>query len=76
MFNSWWFCRSPLDFILVFTKCQQPNRYKNFKKIGTDNEHTNAYLNNSKTFSKELVEKLIRRAAVAAIGLFIYYFSK
>jgi UPF0716 family protein affecting phage T7 exclusion len=45
------------------------------KKIGTDNERTDEYIETGKQFSKELQQKLIIRASVALIGLAMYYFG-
>lgn len=43
------------------------------KKIGTDNENTDQYLEANKKFSKELREKLIVRAVITIIGAIMYY---
>ena len=45
------------------------------KKIGTDNENTDKYLEDSKGFSSELKEKLIWRVGITLVGFLLYYFG-
>jgi hypothetical protein len=45
------------------------------KKIGTDNEHTDESLEQNKTFTKELKQKLTIRACVTLAGFLFYYFG-
>ncbi|MFP2997983.1 hypothetical protein ABN763_18875 [Spongiivirga sp. MCCC 1A20706] len=45
------------------------------KKIGTDNKHTDEYLETGKHFSKELVQKLLWRFVLVIIGYLLYTFG-
>lgn len=45
------------------------------KKIGTNNEYTDEYLEGSKIFSKELIEKLLISGTLTFAGFLMYYFD-
>ncbi|MBS1734766.1 MAG: hypothetical protein JST02_15855 [Bacteroidetes bacterium] len=46
------------------------------KKVGTANEKTEGYIEQGKNFSKELLQKLVWRIALAIVALPVYYFTK
>ena len=45
------------------------------KKVGTDNENTDKNIELGKSFSKQLINDLVPRVVVTAIGLLMYIFG-
>ncbi|MFN8281990.1 MAG: hypothetical protein U0U67_02185 [Chitinophagales bacterium] len=46
------------------------------KKLGTANERTDEYAEQGRSFSNDLLVKLISRLAIALIGFLMYHFTK
>lgn len=45
------------------------------KKVGTANQKTDQYIEQGKSFSNDLLVKLIWRIAIGLIGMALYYFE-
>lgn len=45
------------------------------KKVGTDNENTDQYIEENKSFNKDLIQKLAVRGIVTFIGALMYFFG-